>query len=122
MKRLTHVLFIPLILSGCLQSEHKEKKVSPARIEAGASGEMPKVVLTVDAEKRLGLEVISVQAGRIPPSAVLYDLKGATWAYARTAPQTYSRVHTESLEKGQTAEVVVRGAAELYGAESGVGK
>lgn len=123
MKRLSIALFISLIFSGCLRSEQKEKKVSPAKVEMAAPGKMPQVVLTVDAEKRLGIEVISIQSGQVPPAAILYDLKGVTWAYARTAPQTYSRVRTDSLKKGQiAADVVVRGAAELFGAESGVGK
>lgn len=124
MKRLSHMFFISLIFSGCFHSEHKEKKESPAKVEIAAQGEMPKVILTPEAEKRLGIDVISIQStSQMPPSAILYDLKGVTWVYVRTAPQTFSRVHAESRkQEQQTVEVVIRGAAELYGAESGVGK
>ena len=122
MKRLIQVFSIPLVFSGCHQTEHREKSTPPARIEAALPGGMPKVVLTMSADERIGIEVMSVRAGRVPPSVVLYDLKGDAWAYVRIAPQTYSRVHTLSFEKGSSKEVVVRGAAWLYGAESGVGK
>jgi hypothetical protein len=68
----------------------------------------------------------------IPYSAVLYDLHGNTWAYARVEPLTFERAlivvdYIEGdlavLAEGPPAgtEVVTTGAAELFGAESGIG-
>lgn len=69
----------------------------------------------------------------VPVSAVLYDIYGGTWVYRRSAPQTYERLRVEiSHVVGDLAvvrrgvkggdEVVVAGAAELFGTEFGVGK
>ena len=69
----------------------------------------------------------------VPRSAVLYDIYGGSWVYARIAPHVYSRrrvevshivdefaVLTRGLEVGD--EVVMAGAAEIFGTEFGVGK
>ncbi len=69
----------------------------------------------------------------IPYSAVLYDVKGAAWVYINTEPLVYKRQpisvdyiqgQMAYLSEGPSAGtlVVTRGAAELYGAETGVGK
>jgi hypothetical protein len=69
----------------------------------------------------------------MPYSAVLYDLRGDTWAYTRSAPLTFvrQRVTLDYIE-GDTAvlldgpaagsEVVSVGATELFGTEFKVGK
>lgn len=65
--------------------------------------------------------------------ALVYDAQGNAWVYARTAPQTFERLHVELAEAGADsvvvargvavgAEVVVRGAMELWGVEFGAGK
>ncbi len=69
----------------------------------------------------------------VPASAILYDIDGGNWVYTRTAPHVYVRrrvevshfmdnfaVLTRGLEAGE--EVVVAGAAEIFGTEFGVGK
>lgn len=69
----------------------------------------------------------------VPWAAILYDIYGGTWVYARIAPHVYSRrrvevshivdefaVLTQGLAAGD--EVVVAGAAEIFGTEFGVGK
>lgn len=69
----------------------------------------------------------------VPRSAVLYDIYGGTWVYARIGPHVYSRrrvevshlvdefaVLTRGLEVND--EVVTAGAAEIFGTEFGVGK
>jgi len=69
----------------------------------------------------------------VPHSAILYDIYGGTWVYARIAPHVYSRrrvevshivdefaVLTRGLAVGD--EVVTAGAAEIFGTEFGVGK
>jgi RND family efflux transporter MFP subunit len=69
----------------------------------------------------------------VPVAAVLYDISGGTWVYRRSAPQAYERVRVEVshivgglavVRRGVRAgdEVVVAGAAELFGTEFGVGK
>ncbi len=69
----------------------------------------------------------------VPYSALLYDLKGDTWTYTRTAPLTFVRQRvtidyidgeTAVLLDGPTAgtDVVNVGATELFGAEFKVGK
>ena len=68
-----------------------------------------------------------------PYSALIYDLKGDTWVYVATGPLTFQRQKvTVDFFRGETvflaegpptgALVVIRGPAELYGAETGVGK
>jgi hypothetical protein len=67
----------------------------------------------------------------IPYSAVIYDLTGQAWAYVNTAPRTYLRQPiTIDYSKGAVTvlkdgpavgtAVVSVGAAELFGAETGV--
>ncbi len=69
----------------------------------------------------------------IPWSAILYDIHGGNWVYMKSAPYVYSRRRVEVshfvgdlavLTRGLNAgdEVVVAGAAEIFGTEFGVGK
>jgi hypothetical protein len=69
----------------------------------------------------------------VPYAAVLYDARGNTWAYTNPKPLTFVRhaIHIDYIE-GDLAvlsdgppsgtEVVIVGAAELFGAETGIGK
>jgi len=69
----------------------------------------------------------------VPWSAILYDIHGGNWVYTKIGPYVYSRrrvevshvvngfaVLTRGLKVGD--EVVVAGAAEIFGTEFGVGK
>jgi RND family efflux transporter MFP subunit len=69
----------------------------------------------------------------VPWSAILYDIYGGNWVYTRVAPNVYSRrrvevshiinefaVLTRGVKVGD--EVVVAGAAEIFGTEFGAGK
>jgi RND family efflux transporter MFP subunit len=69
----------------------------------------------------------------VPVAAILYDIYGGTWVYRRSSPQVYERLRVEVshvvgglavVRRGVQAgdEVVVAGAAELFGTEFGVGK
>lgn len=69
----------------------------------------------------------------VPWSAVLHDINGGEWVYERTAPTEFVRRRVQvadvsgglaSLASGPKlgAQVVVQGAAELFGTEFGVGK
>ena len=69
----------------------------------------------------------------VPYAAVLYYAGGNTWAYTTPQPLTFVRqaIHIDYIE-GDLAvladgppsgtEVVIVGAAELFGAETGIGK
>jgi hypothetical protein len=67
----------------------------------------------------------------VPYSAVIYDLTGQAWVYVNTDPRTYVRqpITIDYSEGAQTVlkdgpaagtQIVSIGAAELYGAETGV--
>lgn len=69
----------------------------------------------------------------VPFSAILYDIHGGTWVYTRMSPHTYTRQRVELhhvvdtlavLTRGPApgTEVVMTGAAEIYGTEFGGGK
>ncbi len=69
----------------------------------------------------------------VPLSAILYDIHGGTWVYAKTAPQIYVRQRVELhhvvdglavLSRGPAAgtEIVKTGAAEIFGTEFGGGE
>jgi hypothetical protein len=69
----------------------------------------------------------------VPYAAVLYDARGNTWVYTNPTPLTFVRhaIHIDYIE-GDLAvlsdgppsgtEVVTVGPAELFGAETGIGK
>jgi RND family efflux transporter MFP subunit len=69
----------------------------------------------------------------IPWAAVLFDLSGGAWVYERTGPTTFVRRRIDIkyvsdglavLGRGPAAgvEIVIAGAAELFGTEFGAGK
>lgn len=69
----------------------------------------------------------------VPREALLFDYLGGAWVYERIAPQIYRRVRIEigDVIDGQAvfvagpelgAQIVVAGAAELFGVEFGAGK
>ena len=68
----------------------------------------------------------------VPYAAIVYDAQGKTWTYVNEQPLVYKRAEitvddisgdTARLSAGPPAgtQVVTTGAAELYGAEIGVG-
>ncbi len=69
----------------------------------------------------------------VPANSVLYDIHGGTWVYRRLGPLTFrrARVAVASIDNGYAllsagletgAEVIVDGAAEVFGTEFGTGK
>jgi hypothetical protein len=99
--------------------------------------DLHRVTLSESAAARLGLETIAVTEGSggtllIPYSALLYDATGATWTYTSPENLVFVREQVEvELIDGDFAQlttgpeagstVVTVGAAELWGAETGVG-
>jgi hypothetical protein len=124
-----------------------EAKNSPAKVEPIEGSEILRVTLTELARQRLGIETAPVDERPIIPrgtlggvpelrkviaySAVIYDTTGRAWAYTSPKPLVYVRqpISIEYSEGNHTilhdgpptgTEVVVVGAAELYGTETGV--
>ena len=69
----------------------------------------------------------------VPYAAVLYDAKGDTWVYTNPNPLTFVRhaIHIDYIEgdlavlsdgPASGTAVVMVGAAELFGTETGIGK
>ena len=104
-------------------------------VEDEASG-LKTLTLSEKAAERLGVETVAVDGAgtqlTIPYAAVVYDAQGKTWTYVNESALTYKRAEITVAEiDGDTvhitagpptgAMVVTTGAAELYGAEIGVG-
>ena len=111
---------------------------SPILLEKQEDTGLYHMTLTERAVERLGLETTEVQAQAdgvlvIPYSAIMYDLHGETWTYVSPEPYLFLRsyVTVERIE-GDVAYltqgpevgtlVVSIAAAELWGAETGIGK
>lgn len=128
-----------LELAGCGGSVSAD---APAEISAkvepiGGTG-VSRVILTPEADSRLGLKTAPVrpappgEVGILSYSAVLYDPQGLAWVFTSPAPRTFVRtpIVVDRVEgadayfrKGPKigTTVVTVGVPELYGAEYGVG-
>jgi len=110
----------------------------PAHVEFAEGSDIATVTLTAKAAERLDVQTdVTRAAGAgkgivLPYAALMYDASGGTWAYTSPEPLVYERVTVTVdfikgdrviLSEGPTAgtEVVVVGAAELWGAEFGTG-
>lgn len=143
--RHSNILWIVMILiiSGLLFSACTKKsaptKIKPATVEHIDGTELSKVILTEKAAERLGIETYKVFIARMSPprkvvpyAAVLYDVNGGTWVYTNPEPLVFvrHRIVVDYIE-GPNAilidgpavgtEVVIVGAAELFGAEFEIG-
>jgi hypothetical protein len=140
MKRIGPSIVIGLVvagalLSGCGQPAAAAPKEAAITIEKHESGPAT-ITLSAKAAERLGVQTGEVRGEgaqkTIPYAAVIYDAQGATWAYTATGTLVYQRasISVDRIE-GDGAfltdgppsgtAVVTLGAAELYGAETGVG-
>lgn len=129
-----------VLLSGCSaqQSATADSKAEHSTVSAIAGSALKLVTLSTRAQERLGVVTVSVaraSSGRtqVPYSAVLYDVQGRTWAFVAASGGEFRRVavtiddivgEDAFLTSGPApgTRVVTAGAAELYGAELGVGK
>jgi hypothetical protein len=114
----------------------------PAVVEHIEGSDIARVTLTDRAAERLDVQTAPTTSTAatadggaqlvIPYAALIYDAQGGTWAYTSPEPLVFERaaVTVESIDgdrvmlsEGPPAgtEVVVVGAAELFGAEFGVG-
>jgi hypothetical protein len=96
--------------------------------------------MTVDQRQQRVAQILPIRGGGessprkvVPYAAVLYDAKGATWVYTNPSPLTFVRhaIQIDYIEgdlavlsDGPAAgtAVVIVGAAELFGTETGIGK
>ena len=133
------MMIASVLLAACGQQEaeaaHDAAAVTTTEIEGS---DLQRLTLSESAAVRLGIETAAVtedaESGQllIPYSALLYDPSGATWTYTNPEGLVFIReqVEVDSIE-GDFARltagpdvdtiVVAVGAAELYGAETGVG-
>ena len=134
------LLAAALVLTGCAQTATTTPP-QPVKLEPIGDTELNRVILTERAAERLAIQ--TAPAGEtqvegqtrvvIPYAALLYDLHGENWVYTNPEPLVYVRqpVKVERID-GDTAviaeglpagtAVVTVGVAELYGADTGVGK
>ncbi len=139
MKRIARTLMslalVGLVLGGCNQATTTAPKEEAIHLEEQASG-LKQLTLSAKAAERLGVETAPVAGSgsllTVPYAAVIYDAQGDTWSYVNAEPLVYLRAQITVDEiDGDTAvlsagpavgtSVVTTGAAELYGAEIGVG-
>jgi hypothetical protein len=131
--------------AACSRTDGAAEGESPSdavRLEPVHGTELSKVILSQRAAERLGIRTDRVRLQRRPGAgtrkviahgAVLYDEHGDTWAFTSPAPLTFLRQKIDIdditgtsvfLRDGPPAgtTVVTVGAAELLGAELGVGE
>jgi hypothetical protein len=135
------VLVAPLIAACGASPAASVEKISPALVEDIEGSSLHRITLTERAAERLGIQTAAATqmeldgASRlaVPDSAVIYDAKGETWVFVQLETLTFMRVPVvilsitdgfAYLQSGPDpgTEVVVVGAAELYGTDLGVGK
>ena len=140
---LTRALFVVLLALPPPQALGAEgggtvKKSGASKVEKIAGSDIMRITLTARAAERLDIKTGKTASDAngvmtAPYAALFYDGKGKTWVYTNPEPLVYVRVPVvvESikgpnliLKEGPAAgtTVVVVGVAELYGAESGIGK
>lgn len=139
MKRTSRLMFgllvVGLALGACSQAPSTATKEEAITIEEQASG-LKLLTLSAKAAERLGIQTAQVagagSAMTVPYAAVIYDAEGSTWTYVNTEPLVFMRetitvdeidgdVARISVGPASGTQVVTTGAAELYGAEIGVG-
>ena len=116
-------------------------KPKPATVEKIDGSEFNRVVLTEKAAQRLAIQTAPIREEQlngtqrkvIPYAAVVYGLKGETWAYTNPQPLTFVRqpITVDYIEGDMVVlvdgpatgtAVVIAGVAELYGTDTGIGK
>ncbi len=129
---------VSMILVGCSDDPVEVAKLAPAVVDTVAGREEKQVTLTKDAGERISLATGAISSGSgaetvVPYGAVIYDADGGAWAYVSTGNNIFIREALQIdriegdkvyLSKGPAVgtKVAVVGVAELYGAETGIGK
>ena len=131
------VLLLALAATACGEAPSDEHVIDePVHVEEIAGKDVAHVTMTSSAARRLDITTVSVaQDGdhlTVPNAAVIFDEHGGMWVYTNPEPLAYERAPIEiDYEDAETAyltdgppvgtQVVTFGAAELYGAERGIG-
>jgi type IV secretory pathway TrbF-like protein len=131
-----------LQLAACAQHQDTHQTLHPVVIEKIEGSEVNRVTMTERALERIALKTDKVREERVsrstsprmvvPHSSVIYDPKGQSWVYTSPQPRTFVRqkVDVEYVEgdravlrEGPPAGTIVvsTAAAEVYGADFGVG-
>lgn len=136
-------LLCALALTACLnkpaanhETHHAEAPSKTEKIMVDGA-EVTQLTLTEKARERLGIasqlpRPLDASHFELATSSLLYDSKGSGWVYVETQANSFIRISVEVIDaRGATLTaksrlnpalpVVVTGAAELYGAELGVG-
>jgi hypothetical protein len=126
-------------LVGCAAVATPQSEGDPAAtVEEVPGSQVKRITLSEVGAERLQVTTQAVAQGPtagvtvVNYAAVVYDADGGTWVFARTAPNTFQREKvvlagidgpTARLSSGPPAgtAVVTVGAAELIGAEAGLG-
>ncbi|MFL5590390.1 MAG: hypothetical protein ACJ8DI_22440 [Ktedonobacteraceae bacterium] len=131
------LLIAALQLAACTQTPaDSAQSEAPARVERLGGTGLNRVILSAQADKRLGIQTAPVREAQVggklrkivPYAALIYDLHGQTWVYTNPAPLTFVRasVNVDSIDGDQAVlsqgppsgtTVVTVGVPELYGTE-----
>jgi hypothetical protein len=130
-------ILVALLLTACGEGPSDEHVIDePATVQAVRERDVARVILTERAAERLDIQTAPAKRDGtglvVPSAAVLVDPGGDLWVYTNPAPLVFIRhgISIEHEEGGEAflsdgpppgTEVVTVGAAELYGAEFGVG-
>ena len=130
------LLLVGLVAAGCGSPAKPHTAEAAVTVEKIEGSELKKLTLSEHAAQRLGVTTteVAVSGGTasVPYSAIVYDKTGATWTYTNPTALEFTRSEVvvdhvaagvayldEGPEPG--TKVVTVGAAELWGAETGVG-
>lgn len=135
------LLICGLVLTACGGASSSYEKIEPIALEKIDGTDHYTMTLTERAAERLDIQTAAVGEESesettyltVPYSTIVYDLAGDVWVYINSAPLTYYRemVVVEKIDgdvvylvEGPPSGtmVVTAGVAELYGADTGVGK
>jgi hypothetical protein len=136
------LLLAVLPLTGCQRGEEEAAAADePATVElVEGSDDLYRITLTPEAAERIDLQTTVVRTEGegadvrtvVPYSAIVYETDGETWVYTSADDLSFVRAQVVVQEiEGDRAvlsegpstgtEVVTVGAAELFGAEHGIG-
>jgi hypothetical protein len=140
MKKIVISNFIAvLLLNACTDHKSSRTKIQPSEVlKATDPSKSATILLASEAKNRLEINSQAFPRGKdgkqaVPISALLYDTSGFAWFFVEDSPLKFHRekVRVLKTENNQILvessfdallPVVIQGAAELNGIESGVGK
>ncbi|MDP9467848.1 MAG: hypothetical protein M3P32_03800 [Chloroflexota bacterium] len=134
------LIVVGMLVTGCAQPTVKPGPEAAVTIEPIDGTDLARITVSERAAERLAIHTEPVRdeprAGQrravVSFAAVVYDADGNTWAYIASQPLVFTRqaITVDFIDDGDAVltdgpspgtKVVTVGAAELYGAETGVG-